>query len=84
MSLVEKRPTPDPDMKYSVKATCIELGVCHTTLMAYVKRGSIAPIIENAVWPRYSADAIVRCWDIEINRQKNRNTTANQISETND
>lgn len=70
MSLVEKRPQPDPEQLYSVKATCIELGVCHTTLMTYVKRGSIAPIVENAVWPRYSAEAIVKCWDIEIERQR--------------
>lgn len=59
----ELKPTCDPDGVYSVKRTCIELGISHKTLRKYKKRGYIQPVNPNNVCrPKYSGQSIIDCW----------------------
>ena len=57
-------PNCDPDGVYSVKRTCMELGVCHKTFMRYRAKGLIEPLNPgNRRRPVFSGRAIIECWN---------------------
>jgi len=63
----EVKPTCDPDGVYSVKRTCMELGVSNKTLCKYKKCGYIKPVNPNNVYrPKYTGRSIIDCWNILI------------------
>lgn len=59
----ELKPKCDPNGVYSVKQTCMELGISHKTLRKYKKCGYIKPVNPNNVCrPKYSGQSIIDCW----------------------
>lgn len=61
----ELKPTCNPNGVYSVKQTCMELGISNKTLHKYRKCGYIRPVNpSNAYRPKYTGQSIIDCWKI--------------------
>ena len=61
----EIKPSCDPNVVYSVKRTCAELGISNKTLRKYRLNGYIQPLNPNNTYrPKYSGQSIIECWNI--------------------
>ena len=59
----ELEPKCDPEGVYSVKRTCVELGICHKTFLKYRAKGLIKPLNPgNMRRPVFSGRSIIECW----------------------
>ncbi len=59
----ELEPKCDPEGVYSVKRTCVELGICHKTFLKYRAKGLIKPLNPgNSRRPVFSGKSIIECW----------------------
>ena len=59
----ELEPKCDPEGVYSVKRTCVELGVCHNINQKYKPKGLIKPLNpSNMRRPVFSGRSIIECW----------------------
>lgn len=61
----ENKPQCSPEGVYSVKRTCLELGICRNTLLKYRAYGYIKPLNpDNHIRPKYSGKSIIDCWNL--------------------
>lgn len=59
----ELEPNCAPEGVYSVKRTCLELGICHKTFLKYRAKGFIKPLNPgNSRRPVFSGKSIIECW----------------------